>query len=203
MAKASKESSTLIGARLLLRPLTAGDFAQWRDVRRRNVEWLTQWEPARSPNGPDVVEDRSAFAMRCHARERDWQVGGGYGFGVFLGGNLIGEVNINSVQRGPFQSCYVGYWIDQGKAGNGYTPEAVVLTLRFAFEELRLHRVQISIVPRNFASLRVVGKLGLRSEGVAQRYLEINGIWEDHERFAMTTEEWAVKGPMLLSQWLA
>ena len=194
--------TTLIGARIVLRPLAASDFEQWRRVRRDNHDRLTRWEPMRSANGPDVVEDRSAFAMRCHAREREWQIGAGYGFGIFLGGILIGEININAVQRGPFQNSYVGYWIDEAHSGRGYTPEALVLVLRFVFEDLRLHRAQISIVPRNLASHRVVEKLGIRGEGVAQRYLEINGVWEDHVRYAITTEEWATAGPVLMSQWL-
>lgn len=193
---------TLIGARIVLRPLVASDFEQWRRVRRDNHDRLTQWEPMRSANGPDVVEDRSAFAMRCHAREREWQVGAGYGFGIFLGGIFIGEINVNAVQRGPFQNSYVGYWVDEAHAGRGYTPEALVLVLRFVFEDLRLHRAQISIVPRNLASHRVVQKLGIRGEGIAQRYLEINGVWEDHVRYAITTEEWATVGPVLMSQWL-
>jgi [ribosomal protein S5]-alanine N-acetyltransferase len=64
------------------------------------------------------------------------------------------------------------------------------VVLRFAFEELRLHRVEICIVPRNANSRRVVEKLGLRCEGLAERFLEINGVWEDHLRFAITLEEW-------------
>ena len=69
-------------------------------------------------------------------------------------------------------------------------PEALVPLCRAAFDDLRLHRVQISIIPRNTASRRVVEKLGIRDEGVAQRYLEINGVWEDHVRYAITVEEW-------------
>ena len=182
--------TTLFAKRVVLRPLVSDDFPQWREVRRANLEWLTKWEPKRLPASPDVIEDRSAFSMRCHSRERERQLGSGYGFGVFVGGNFAGEVNLNSVQRGPFQNAYVGYWIDQRQAGHGYTPEGVVAVMRYAFEELDLHRVQISIVPRNTASRRVVEKIGVRAEGVAERYLEINGTWEDHIRFAMTSEEW-------------
>ncbi len=195
--------NTLFGQRVVLRPLVGDDFAQWREVRRRNADWLTKWEPSRLPGSPDVVEDRGAFSLRCHSREREWQLGSGYGFGVFINGNFAGEVNLNSVQRGPFQSAYVGYWIDQKHAGKSYTPEAVVVVMRYAFEELDLHRVQISIVPRNAPSRRVVEKLGVRSEGVAERYLEIDGVWEDHIRFAMTAEEWFERADELTEEWLS
>jgi ribosomal-protein-alanine N-acetyltransferase len=195
-------STTLLGRRILLRQLQPADFEQWRQVRRRNVDWLTKWEPLRPLNAPDVVEDRSAFAMRCHAREREWQLGTGFGFGIFVGGVFAGEINLNSVQRGPFQSAYVGYWIDEAQAGNGYVPEAVVVVAKFAFDDQKLHRIQISIVPRNTASRRVVEKLGIRSEGIAERYLEINGTWEDHIRFAMTAEEWDRRRHDVTSQWL-
>jgi ribosomal-protein-alanine N-acetyltransferase len=66
----------------------------------------------------------------------------------------------------------------------------VVLVLRFAFDELRLHRVEAVIVPRNDRSRRVAIKLGLRDEGVAERFLQIQGVWEDHVRYAITREEW-------------
>ena len=194
--------TTLFGRRVLLRPLRADDFAAWQEVRRRNHEWLTKWEPCRVDGQPDVVEEEHAFTARCSARERERQLGTAYGLAIFVDGEFAGEINLSSIQRGAFQSCYVGYWIDEAKAGQGYTPEALAVALRFAFEELRLHRVQIAIVPRNLASRRVVEKLGLREEGVAQRYLEIAGTWEDHIRFAITAEEWQASGSELTREWL-
>jgi ribosomal-protein-alanine N-acetyltransferase len=154
------------------------------------------------PGAPDVIEDKDAFSVRCSARQRERQLGAGYGFGVFVDGEFAGEINLSSVQRGPFQSAYVGYWIDEAKAGKSYTPEAVVVVARFAFEELRLHRIQIAIVPRNRASHRVMEKLGVRNEGTALRYLEINGVWEDHVRYAITVEEWRERREELCSAWL-
>jgi ribosomal-protein-alanine N-acetyltransferase len=194
--------TTLFGRRVLLRPLEAADFAKWQEVRRRNVDWLTKWEPQRLPGQPDVVEDRQAFTVRCSARQRERQLGSGYGFGIFVDGVFCGEINLNSIQRGPFQSCYVGYWVDEAAAGNSYVPEALVVVARFAFEELHLHRVQAAIVPRNQASRRVAEKLKLRDEGVAQRYLEINGVWEDHIRYAMTAEEWEERADDLVAEWI-
>ncbi len=194
--------TTLIGRRVLLRPLTVDDFDEWRDVRARNAEWLRKWEPQQLSGQLDSTSDRSAFAMRCSARQRERQLGTGYGFGLFVEANFAGEINISSVQRGPFQSCYVGYWIDEAHAGHGYMPEAVILVVRLAFEDLHLHRVQISIIPRNEASLRVVEKLGWRDEGIAERYLEIHGVWEDHVRYAMTSEEWKDQGDRLVDDWI-
>jgi ribosomal-protein-alanine N-acetyltransferase len=192
----------LTGQRVVLRPLVVGDFEAWREVRQRSRSWLVKWEPRPLPGQPDATEDRRIFAARCGARERERQLGSGYGFGVFVGGRFSGEINLSSVQRGPYQNAYVGYWIDEAMAGHGYTPEAFVIVCRFAFEDLALHRLQASIIPRNSASRRVVTKLGLREEGIAERYLEINGIWEDHVRYAITSEEWTARAAGYARDWL-
>lgn len=199
----SATQTRLLGRRIVLRPLDIRDFDQWREVRRRNADWLTKWEPKRIPGGADVVESREAFAARCSARTREWQLGTGYGLGVFTReGALAGEINLSSVQRGPFQNAYVGYWIDEAQAGQSFTPEAFVVAARFAFDDLRLHRLQVAIIPRNGPSRRVAEKLALREEGVALRYLEINGIWEDHVRYAMTSEEWESRKQELERTWI-
>ena len=194
---------TLFGRRVVLRPLTVSDFVRWQEVRRRTSNWLLPWEPQRIEGQPDVVESRDAFAARCSARARERQLGTGFAFGIFVDGDFAGEINLSSVQRGPFQNAYVGYWIDEAQAGQGLVPEALVVLARYSFEDLRLHRIQIAIIPRNQASRRVVDKLKIRDEGVAVRYLEIAGVWEDHVRYAITSEEWAERREELEADWLA
>jgi ribosomal-protein-alanine N-acetyltransferase len=195
----------LTGRRVLLRPLAVNDFEAWREVRVRARDWLVKWEPRPLPGQPDATADRRVFAARCGARERERQLGNGYGFGIFAEPRMerfVGEINLSSVQRGPYQNAYVGYWIDEAAAGSSYTPEAFVVLCRFAFEELALHRLQASIIPRNGPSNRVAQKLGLRNEGIALRYLEINGVWEDHTRYAITAEDWAERRDQYLRDWI-
>ena len=186
-----RRASLLTGPRVELRPLTGDDWEQWRGVRTRSRDWLEAWEPTPEPGSPDPVTDAVAFRARCGAWERQRQFDAAYGFGIFLRrGGLVGEVSLGSVARGPFQSAYVGYWIDEAHAGHGYVPEAVVLVLRFAFDELALHRVEAVVVPRNARSRRVTEKLRLREEGTSVGLLQIRGVWEDHVRYAITAPEW-------------
>ena len=192
----------LAGRRVRLRTLQERDYPAWYEIRQRCRDWLVPWEP-RPAGAPPAPEDRASFAARCAARERERQLGSGFGFGIFMAGQLVGEITLSSIQRGPFQNGFIGYWVDQRTAGQGLAPESVVVVLRFAFEVLRLHRVEIAIVPRNAPSRRVVDKLGLRNEGVAVRFLEIDGRWEDHCRYAVTAEEWEERGRELVRAWVS
>jgi [ribosomal protein S5]-alanine N-acetyltransferase len=186
----------------MLRPLVASDFADWSDVRRRNGEWLRIWEPHTQPSPIDPARDRSLFNNRCTTRERERQQGVAYGLGIFIDGAFCGEINLNNVVRGAFQSAYVGYWIDEARAGRSYMSEAVTVVTKFAFEDLHLHRLEIDIIPRNTNSRRVMEKLRYREEGVAERFLEINGVWEDHVRYGITIEEWNLRKTDLATAWL-
>ncbi len=201
-ARPTNAGLRLYGRRVVLRPLVPQDFNGWSEVRRRNGEWLTKWEPARLAHHPDPETNRDVFAARCGARERERHAGSQYAFGIFVDGAFAGEINLNNVVRGAFQSATIGYWIDRSRAGHSYMSEAVVTLAQYAFESLNLHRIEICIIPRNNNSRRVVEKLNIREEGIAERFLEINGVWEDHVRYGITVEEWLQRREEYLTQWL-
>jgi ribosomal-protein-alanine N-acetyltransferase len=202
-ARPSSVGLRLYGRRVVLRPLVPQDFNAWSEVRRRNGEWLTQWEPLRLPHHPDPETNREVFAARCGSRDRERLAGSQYAFGIFVDGTFAGELNLNNIVRGAMQSATIGYWIDRARAGRSLMSESIVVLMQFDFEELNLHRLEICIIPRNSNSRRVVEKLDLREEGTAQRFLEINGAWEDHVRFGFTIEEWNDRGEQLVRDWLA
>ncbi len=105
-------------------------------------------------------------------------------------GELAGVINVSEIVRGPFQSAYLGYYAFAPHAGRGYMTEGLAQALRWIFGELRLHRVEANIQPGNAASRALARRLGFRREGLSPRYLKVGGRWRDHERWALTVDDW-------------
>jgi len=108
---------------------------------------------------------------------------------------IVGSINLSQIFRGGFKSAYLGYQVGAPFAGLGYMTEAIQLVLKYAFEKMKLHRLEANIQPNNAASISLVKRAGFRREGYSRRYLKIGGRWRDHERWAIIAEDWrAVKG---------
>jgi ribosomal-protein-alanine N-acetyltransferase len=105
-------------------------------------------------------------------------------------GALLGCMNLNEIVRGSFQNAFLGYWIGAPYARRGYMAEALRLAMRHAFETLGLHRLEANIQPDNAPSAALVQAAGFRHEGHSLRYLQVGGTWADHDRWAITVEEW-------------
>ncbi len=108
-------------------------------------------------------------------------------------GAIVGVINLSQIFRGVFQNAYLGYYLGGKFTGFGFMAEAVDLILRFAFKELKLHRVEANVQPRNLASIAVLQKTGFTKEGFSPKYLKISGRWRDHERWAIIAEDWRKK----------
>jgi ribosomal-protein-alanine N-acetyltransferase len=102
---------------------------------------------------------------------------------------ILGVININEIVMGAFRSGYLGYFIFEQYAGNGYMAEGMRLVIRYAFNRLKLHRLEANIQPGNKDSLRLVKRLGFAKEGYSPRYLKIAGRWRDHQRWAILRED--------------
>jgi ribosomal-protein-alanine N-acetyltransferase len=108
-------------------------------------------------------------------------------------GELAGVININEIVRGCFGSAYLGYYAFVPHNGRGYMKSGLSAVLSEAFGRHRLHRLEANIQPDNEVSRCLVQRLGFRLEGFSLRYLKIAGRWCDHERWALTAEEWRVR----------
>ena len=106
------------------------------------------------------------------------------------GNAIVGSINLSQIFRGGFKSAYLGYQVGASFAGRGYMTEAIQLVLRYAFDKMKLHRLEANIQPHNAASRALVKRAGFRQEGYSRKYLKIGGQWRDHERWAIVAEDW-------------
>ncbi len=104
-------------------------------------------------------------------------------------GAIAGVINLNCIVRGHFQSAYLGYYGSAALARRGLMTEGMRLVTQYAFQELRLHRVEANIQPANLASIALVKKCGFGLEGFSPRYLMVAGEWRDHQRWAILADE--------------
>lgn len=106
------------------------------------------------------------------------------------GGALVAVFNLTQIAMGNFCSAYLGYHGYPQTAGRGLVAEGMDLLLAEAFEGIGLHRIEANIQPDNSRSIALVARRGFRKEGFSPRYLMLGGEWRDHERWAITAEDW-------------
>ena len=68
--------------------------------------------------------------------------------------------------------------------------EAVKRTIEYMFEEQNIHRIMANYMPSNTRSAKLLQTLGFTIEGLAKKYLLINGQWEDHILTSLTNQKW-------------
>jgi [ribosomal protein S5]-alanine N-acetyltransferase len=170
-----------------IRPLVPEDAGALLDLLLANRSFLSHWDPKR-PESFWSLEGQRGDLLRADA---DRASGRAFGFAVLeaADGRLVGRVNLSNVVRGAWQNATLGYYVGEAWNGRGFASRAVDLALNQAFGPLDLHRVQAGAMPRNVRSIRVLEKNGFRFEGLAVRYLKINGVWEDHRLYAITRED--------------
>ena len=98
---------------------------------------------------------------------------------------LMGGLTLGQVRRGVAQTTTLGYWMGKPHAGKGYMAKAVRAAAGFAFQTLRLHRIEAACLPHNTASIRLLEGVGFTREGYARAYLKINGVWQDHVLYGL------------------
>ncbi|MER5966084.1 GNAT family N-acetyltransferase [Streptomyces sp. NPDC002057] len=163
-------------SRVELSPLTLADQDEFCSLVRASAELHTPWMQL-----PTTAEEFRRWMTR-------FEDGTNQGFLIRVRetGEAAGAVNINSIIRGRYQGASLGYAAFAPSAGRGYMVEGLTAVLRYAFDDLRLHRLEANIQPGNKASLAVAQRLGFRYEGLSPAYLFIDGAWRDHERWAVT-----------------
>ena len=175
-----------------LRPPQMTDYSAWAELRAMSRDHLMPWEPQWSRD----ELTRSAFRRRLRHYQREQREDLGYAMFILRAGDdaLLGGLTLSNVRRGVSQSTSLGYWIGQPFARRGHMSAAVRAVVGFCFDELLLHRIEAACLPSNDGSIRVLENNGFTREGLARRYLRINGAWQDHLLFARLVDDAVNRG---------
>ncbi|MQR94504.1 GNAT family N-acetyltransferase [Fictibacillus phosphorivorans] len=172
---------------IYIKLLTLNDLQALFDNETRNREFFQQYAPERESDFYSL----DGQARRITEMEERKEKGLGYSFGIFLQDTheLIGQIGLFKIERGPAQKGMVGYSLDKVHNGKGYMTQALSLLIDFAFHELKLHRIEAEVMPQNMGSIQLLLKAGFHKEGISKKNVKINGRWEDHQVLAILNEE--------------
>jgi [ribosomal protein S5]-alanine N-acetyltransferase len=176
----TKNHAILRGTKVYLRHPLKSDFAELAELYAKSRSHLRGFAATEFGEAEferllaSAAQDTNEYFLIC-TRECD---------------RIAGTISLSQIFRKAFQNAYLGYMLGAGFTGHGYMTESVALVLRFAFDELKLHRVEANVQPSNLPSIRVLQRNGFSKEGFSRRYIKIGGRWRDHERWALLREDW-------------
>lgn len=103
---------------------------------------------------------------------------------------IIGRLAFTGIIRGALQSCLMGYHLDKDEVGKGYMAEAITNACQYIFATWKLHRIQADIMPGNERSIRTIERCGFVRSGLSEKYMAINGTWQDHYMYALINDNY-------------
>ena len=173
-----------VSAIRLCRPGPA-DAEEFVTAARRSSDLMAEWgspattvEAYTSWSQPPELARTERFLVRSAAAD----------------GALVGFVSVQQISAGTLRNGVLGYGAFVPHAGRGLMSAGVAAAVRHCFTALPhglgLHRVEANVQPGNERSAALVRRLGFRHEGFSPRLLWLAGGWRDHDRYALTVEDW-------------
>ncbi len=167
---------TLKGDKINLRILNLNDANNLLAYYKRNREYLKSFE-----------EERNEFFFTLEGQKvliRQQYInflnGNCACFGIFKDNNIIGIIQLYDIVWSIFRNATLGYSLDEKEQGKGYMKEAAKLILNYGFNTLKLHRIEAATLTDNIKSQKILESYGFKRLGLSEKYIMINGNWEDH-----------------------
>jgi len=161
-----------------LRPANEADGEEYIDLVKASHDFLHPWV-----DPPNDLDAYCAIVEKTKGPENVSLL-----VCMTLDERIAGSVNMSQICFGSFCSAYLGYWIAKEYAGRGLMTAALQDFVRLALGPFGLHRLEANIQPANTLSKKLVERVGFQKEGMSPKYLKINDVWEDHERWAIRAE---------------
>lgn len=161
-----------------IRPPDESDGTEFLKAMRDNIKYHHPWTSA-----PLNLDEYNNFLAKSKSDRNK-------SFLIIYDNNIAGVININEIILGAFKSAFLGYYGVKKFSNIGVMSNGMKLVIDYAFDTLGLHRIEANIQPDNTKSINLVKRLNFTKEGFSPKYLFIDGKWCDHERWAITIEDW-------------
>lgn len=187
MTRLIPDLHTLRTPRLLLRVIGEQAASDVLDYYRRNRLFHQPWFPSR----PESLFTLRQQQQNLTAEREDFQAGRAVPFWLSLRedpARIIGRLAFTHIIYGSLKSAFLAWHLDQGQVGRGLATEAGQAGIRSMFQDFGLHRIEADILPDNVRSIALARRLGFELEGIAPRFLQINGRWLDHQRYVLLSD---------------
>jgi len=168
-----------------IRLVTRDDVPALVDLMRANRDFLAPWEPSRTDEFFTAEYQDTAIATAL----KQYEMGTVMPQLILDDGEIVGRITLNNIVRGPLQSAKLGSWVASAANGRGVASAAVAAIIPIAFEELGLHRIAAATLLHNIRSQRVLERNGFVRFGVAPRYLQIAGKYQDHALYQRLADD--------------
>jgi len=187
------------GHRLYIRPIEQSDAEPLTELINHSLDTLRLWMPW-AKNKASVEAER----LFIESAIKDMYENRSLTFCICLREThtLIGTVATHQIDWTNFKTA-IGYWVANAHQGRGYASEATLLFLEYLFTDMNLYRVSAAAAPQNYASLRVIEKLGFQFEGIQRGACLVNGQWQDLKEFAILQPEYKRQRSQLYEKLLA
>lgn len=175
------------GERLLLRTFMESDAKSLADLMRRNKYFWSIHEPLHEEDFYTEEAQFKKILESIHLLRANRE----YSFGIYPKGSnvLIGHISLYAIKRLPYNSAFIGYSIDEKYTRKGIATEAVKTVVQFAFRNVKLHRIEAYVSPKNSGSIKVLENAQFVREGLLRELLYINGSWEDHYLYSLLQDD--------------
>jgi len=173
---------------ITLRPFEFGDENDLFNAVRESLAELRPWMSW--ANDTYSTETARSFIALTRAH---WPSGILHGFAITdsHSGELLGGCSLSHIHP-IYHFCNLGYWVRTSQRGKGFAGRAAKLAARFAFEKVKLIRVEIVVAVGNDASKRVAQKIGAHDEGIMLNRMVVGAQIHDAHMFSLLPSDFGL-----------
>ncbi|HMZ07179.1 MAG TPA: GNAT family protein [Anaerolineales bacterium] len=171
-----------------LRPYEFGDENELHFAVQESLPELSPWMSWASPRYTNDVARNFIAVSRA-----EWTHGSLYSFAITdtTTGQYYGGCGLSHIHP-IYKFCNLGYWVRTSQNGRGIAARAARLAARFAFERVKLIRVEIVIAEGNENSIRVAKKAGAHYEGILLNRMTVGKLILNAHMFSLLPSDFGL-----------